>query len=109
MGAVHRAGALTFPKARSTESKYRSTPKRMKKMPKPAVPTPISATGEKVVVRWALGWGWGPWKFPPSPLDRCPLAVGEEVARFHFHPGILASVLLGNDGTGREGWARIYV
>lgn len=48
-----------FPKARSTESKYRSTPKRMKKMPKPVVPTPISATGEEVVMGWALECGWG--------------------------------------------------
>lgn len=50
---------ITFPKARSTESKYRSTPKRMKKMPKPVVPTPISATGEEVVMGWALECGWG--------------------------------------------------
>lgn len=64
LGAVHRAGALTFPKARSTESKYRSTPKRMKKMPKPVVPMPISATGKEVLVGWALGCGWGTGTFP---------------------------------------------
>ena len=34
---------LTFPKARSTESKYKSIPKRMKKRPKPTSPTPIPA------------------------------------------------------------------
>lgn len=45
-GEIPRTGALTFPKARSTESKYRSIPKRMKKMPKPVMPTPISAKGE---------------------------------------------------------------
>lgn len=36
---------LTFPKARSTESKYKSIPKRMKKRPKPTSPTPIPAEG----------------------------------------------------------------
>lgn len=70
---VHRAWGLTFPKARSTESKYRSIPKRIKKMPKPVVPTPISAMGKEVVVGWALGSSLGCWNFPPLPLDRCPL------------------------------------
>lgn len=32
---------LTFPKARSTVSKYKSVPKKMKKRPKPTSPTPI--------------------------------------------------------------------
>lgn len=36
---------LTFPKARSTESKYKSTPKRTKKIPKPTSPTPIPVWG----------------------------------------------------------------
>lgn len=63
---VHRAGRLTFPKARSTESKYRSVPKRMKKMPKPAVPTPISAMGKEVVVGWVWGASWDA-SAPPSP------------------------------------------
>ena len=89
LGVVHRSGALTFPKARSTESKYRNTPKRMKKMPKPVVPTPISATGKKAVMGWALGRGW----------DRCPLGVVSEI------PFPSASVLPGSDGTGKEGWA----
>lgn len=52
---VRRAGTLTFPKARSTESKYRSIPRRMKKAPKPVMPTPISATGKEAVVGGALG------------------------------------------------------
>lgn len=47
-GEAHRVGGLTFPKARSTESKYRRIPKRMKKIPNPVMPTPISATGKDV-------------------------------------------------------------
>lgn len=66
VGRVRRAGALTFPKARSTESKYRSTPRRMKKAPKPVTPTPISATGKEVVVGGALGRGRG-LGFPSDP------------------------------------------
>lgn len=59
LGVVRGSRALTFPKARSTESKYRNTPKRMKKMPKPVVPTPISATDKEAVMGQALGRGWG--------------------------------------------------
>lgn len=71
-----QAGGLTFPKARSTESKYRSIPKRMKKMPKPVVPTPISAMGKKVGVGWTLRSRLGCWKLPPLPLDSCPPGGG---------------------------------
>lgn len=55
---VLRAGRLTFPKASSTESKYRSIPKRMKKMPKPVVPTPISAMRKEVGVGRVWGASW---------------------------------------------------
>lgn len=64
---VHRAGRLTFPKASSTESKYRSIPKRMKKMPKPVVPTPISAMGKEVVVGWVWGASWDAAAAPVVP------------------------------------------
>lgn len=46
-GEVPSPRVLTFPKAKSTESKYRSIPKRMKKRPKPVMPTPISAKGKE--------------------------------------------------------------
>lgn len=51
---------LTFPKARSTESKYKSTPKRMKKRPKPTSPTPIPVVGGRRVELGTQAHGSGP-------------------------------------------------